>query len=94
MIYKLKFHPNYGERKQITSKSKAILIKPNYAAQDLVTKVKQLNLERKNNSRDLTTKGLRLKVLSRILITCFFGSQHIDEFFYFFSQVFYFIFCF
>ena len=40
MIYKLKFDPNYGERKQITSKSKAIMIKPNYAAQDLVTKVK------------------------------------------------------
>ena len=40
VMYKLKFHPNYGERKQITLKSKAIMIKPNYAAQDLVTKVK------------------------------------------------------
>ena len=40
VIYKLKFDPNYGERKQITLKSKAIMIKPNYAAQDLVTKVK------------------------------------------------------
>ena len=32
VIYKLKFDPNYGERKQITSKSKVIMIKPNYAA--------------------------------------------------------------
>ena len=52
MIYKLKFDPNYGERKQITSKSKAIMIKPNYATQDLITKLTLL--------KGKTTIGIQL----------------------------------
>ena len=52
MIYKLKFDTNYGERKQITSKSKAIMTKPNYVAQDLVTKLKLL--------KGKTTLGIQL----------------------------------
>ena len=40
------------KRKQITSKSKAIMIKPNYAAQDLVTKLKLL--------KGKTTLGIQL----------------------------------
>ena len=70
------------------------MIKPNYATQDLVTKLKlskgkttlgiQL-LKKLERTSMVSNKGLRLKVLSRVLITCFscvFGSQHKDDEFF------------
>jgi len=76
------------------TKSEAIMIKPNYATQDLVTKLKlskgkttlgiQL-LKKLERTFMVSNKGLRLKVLSRVLITCFscfFGSQHKDDEFF------------